>query len=81
MTFVHSRRFYPYDAIETEAILALDDDILMLTTDELEFGYQVMFTNDLYVVYFVVSYVPCGALHLSGQCFPTLIQIRIIASG
>lgn len=34
-------RFYPYDEIETEAILALDDDILMLTTDELEFGYQV----------------------------------------
>ena len=36
-------RFYPYDAIETEAILALDDDILMLTTDELEFGYQVRY--------------------------------------
>ena len=34
-------RFYPYDEIETEAILALDDDILMLTTDELEFGFQV----------------------------------------
>jgi len=34
-------RFYPYDEIETEAILALDDDILMLTTDELEFGYEV----------------------------------------
>ena len=37
-------RFYPYDEIETEAILALDDDILMLTTDELEFGYEVSFT-------------------------------------
>ena len=36
-----SGRFYPYDEIETEAVLALDDDILMLTTDELEFGYQV----------------------------------------
>ena len=36
-----SNRFYPYDEIETEAILALDDDILMLTTDELEFGYEV----------------------------------------
>lgn len=35
-------RFYPYDEIETEAILALDDDILMLTIDELEFGYEVM---------------------------------------
>lgn len=36
-----SNRFYPYDEIETEAILALDDDILMLTVDELEFGYEV----------------------------------------
>ena len=36
-----SNRFYPYDEIETEAILSLDDDILMLTTDELEFGYEV----------------------------------------
>jgi len=35
-------RFYPYDEIETEAILALDDDILMLTVDELEFGYEVI---------------------------------------
>ena len=39
--FVDDVRFYPYDEIETEAILALDDDILMLTTDELEFGYEV----------------------------------------
>jgi len=36
-----SNRFYPYDEIETEAVLALDDDIQMLTTDELEFGYEV----------------------------------------
>lgn len=36
-----SNRFYPYDEIETEAVLALDDDILMLTTDEVEFGYEV----------------------------------------
>ena len=34
-------RFYPYNEIETEAILAIDDDILMLTPDELEFGFQV----------------------------------------
>ena len=39
--FVNDVRFYPYDEIETEAILSLDDDILMLTTDELEFGYEV----------------------------------------
>ena len=36
-----SNRFYPYEEIETEAILALDDDIMMLTTDELEFGFRV----------------------------------------
>lgn len=36
-----SNRFYPYDEIETEAILAIDDDIIMLTADELEFGYEV----------------------------------------
>lgn len=34
-------RFYPFEDIETEAVLALDDDINMLTTDELEFAYQV----------------------------------------
>ncbi|ESO89598.1 hypothetical protein LOTGIDRAFT_124977 [Lottia gigantea] len=36
-----SNRFVPYDEIETECILALDDDIVMLTADEVEFGYQV----------------------------------------
>ena len=36
-----SNRFYPYDEIETECVLSLDDDISMLTVDELEFGYQV----------------------------------------
>ncbi|XP_060068340.1 exostosin-2-like [Ylistrum balloti] len=36
-----SNRFFPYDEIETECILALDDDIIMLTADELEFGYEV----------------------------------------
>lgn len=36
-----SNRFYPYDEIETEAILSLDDDIIMLTVDELEFAYEV----------------------------------------
>ena len=33
--------FLPLSDIETEAVLALDDDINMLTTDELEFAYQV----------------------------------------
>ena len=36
-----SFRFFPYHEIETECILALDDDIVMLTADELEFGYEV----------------------------------------
>ena len=34
-----SNRFFPFDAIETECVLSLDDDIDMLTVDELEFGY------------------------------------------
>jgi len=37
-----SNRFFPYKEIETEAILSLDDDILMLTLDEIEFGFQVI---------------------------------------
>ncbi|XP_049285330.1 exostosin-2 [Anopheles funestus] len=36
-----SNRFYPYEEIETEAILTIDDDIVMLTADELDFGYEV----------------------------------------
>ncbi|XP_051164279.1 exostosin-2 [Leptopilina boulardi] len=36
-----SNRFYPYDEIETEAILSIDDDIIMLTTDEVEFAFEV----------------------------------------
>ena len=40
MYFYH-RRFYPYNEIETDAILAIDDDIVMLSNDELEFGYEV----------------------------------------
>lgn len=36
-----SNRFYPYEDIETEAILTIDDDIVMLTADELDFGFEV----------------------------------------
>nr|CAB3244014.1 exostosin-2-like [Phallusia mammillata] len=36
-----SNRFFPYEEIKTEAVLAIDDDIIMLTADEIEFGYQV----------------------------------------
>lgn len=35
-----SNRFYPYDNL-TSAVLSLDDDITMLTPDELEFGFKV----------------------------------------
>lgn len=35
-------RFFPYEEIKTEAVLSIDDDIIMLTTDEIEFGYQVI---------------------------------------
>ncbi|KAH1028394.1 exostosin-2 isoform X1 [Dendroctonus ponderosae] len=36
-----SNRFYPYREIETEAILHIDDDIVMLTSDEIEFAFEV----------------------------------------
>ena len=36
-----SNRFHPYHEIDTECVLSLDDDISMLTVDELEFAYQV----------------------------------------
>lgn len=35
-----SNRFFPYASIETEAIFAIDDDITMLNSDEIEFSYQ-----------------------------------------
>lgn len=35
-----SNRFYPYESIETEAVFSIDDDIAMLTADEIEFAYQ-----------------------------------------
>jgi len=35
-----SNRFIPYEAIRTDCVLSLDDDITMLTDDELEFGYR-----------------------------------------
>ncbi len=36
-----TNRFYPFEEIHTEAVLSMDDDIVMLTADELEFAYQV----------------------------------------
>lgn len=36
-----SNRFFPYNDITTDAIFAIDDDIVMLTGDEIEFAYQV----------------------------------------
>lgn len=45
-----SNRFYPYEEIETEAILTIDDDIIMLTADELEFGYEVCVVDSTYCI-------------------------------
>uniref|UniRef100_A0AAZ3PZQ4 Exostosin-2 n=1 Tax=Oncorhynchus tshawytscha TaxID=74940 RepID=A0AAZ3PZQ4_ONCTS len=53
-----SNRFFPYDEIETEAVLAIDDDIIMLTSDELQFGYEVRER----IPYRLVGYP--GRLHL-----------------
>ncbi|CAH0552853.1 unnamed protein product [Brassicogethes aeneus] len=36
-----SNRFLPFKEIETEAVLHIDDDIVMLTSDEVEFAYEV----------------------------------------
>ncbi|KAL9877122.1 exostosin glycosyltransferase sotv isoform 1-T4 [Glossina fuscipes fuscipes] len=36
-----SNRFFPYKEIQTESILTIDDDINMLTADEVDFGYEV----------------------------------------
>jgi hypothetical protein len=36
-------RFYPYPEIETAAVLSLDDDIVMMSGDEIEFGYKVIY--------------------------------------
>lgn len=49
-----SNRFYPYEEIETECILAVDDDINMMTADELEFGYHVRKIQLVYAVTVVV---------------------------
>jgi len=40
-----SNRFYPYDEIETDCILSIDDDITMVTPAELDFGYRVWVEN------------------------------------
>ena len=44
-------RFYPYHEIQTACVLAVDDDITMLSADELEFGYKVTFT---YIHLFII---------------------------
>ena len=35
------RSFYPYEVIETDAVLSIDDDINMLTADEIQFAFEV----------------------------------------
>lgn len=48
-----SNRFFPYKEIETEAVLSLDDDISMLTEDELDFGFEVRKFLSSYNFYFI----------------------------
>lgn len=43
-----SNRFIPYDEIETEAVFSLDDDIVMLTIDEMEFAFEVKTSHAIY---------------------------------
>ena len=40
-----SNRFYPYNEIETDCVLTIDDDITMVTPDELDFAYRVWTEN------------------------------------
>ena len=40
-----SNRFYPFEDINTEAVLSIDDDIIMLTEDEIEFAFEVGIEN------------------------------------
>ena len=65
-----SNRFFPYDEIETEAVLAIDDDIIMLTSDELQFGYEVRDDARLYITH-VRSIIPHYPSNNSGQCNQT----------
>ena len=51
-----SNRFFPYDEIETEAVLAIDDDIIMLTSDELQFGYEVRSFNSMFAYLVSTAY-------------------------
>jgi glucuronyl/N-acetylglucosaminyl transferase EXT2 len=48
-----SNRFYPYPEIETEAVLTIDDDITMLTADELDFGKLLINENILIPLLFI----------------------------
>lgn len=55
-----SNRFYPYDEIETEAVLSIDDDIIMLTADEVEFAYEVHLDLNLLLCIYNLSNTTCN---------------------
>ena len=64
-------RFYPYNEITTAAVLSVDDDITMLTADELEFGYKVCIEGWLGVgagvgVWVCVCECVCVRMHAVG---------------
>ena len=65
-----SNRFYPFSEIQTEAVLAIDDDIVMLTKDELDFGYHVWRENPDRIVGFP------SRLHLWAEENPDKLKYR-----
>lgn len=75
-----SNRFFPYDEIETEAVLAIDDDIIMLTSDELQFGYEVrkrapFKEKPLTLTYFPILPLVAGT---AGNHFKLIPEFKVI---
>ena len=53
-----NNRFIPYDAIETEAILSVDDDVY-LRHDEIQFGFRCVIDK-----YMNLSCCVCACVHV-----------------
>lgn len=66
-----SNRFYPYSEIETDCVLTIDDDITMVTADEIDFGYRVWIENADRLVGFPPRFdfmLECSMLNLCSLC-------------
>uniref|UniRef100_A0A3Q1B2C2 Exostosin glycosyltransferase 2 n=1 Tax=Amphiprion ocellaris TaxID=80972 RepID=A0A3Q1B2C2_AMPOC len=63
-----SNRFFPYDEIETEAVLAIDDDIIMLTSDELQFGYEILSYSESCFLYESILFCNLFGQYLTLSC-------------